>query len=522
MNKSLMHRLLLFVSALLLIATHLQAADYISNITLQKGERWWGVFVAGGPAMPLTEGFDRIDLATYTQQQTTPFLVSNRGRYIWSAQPFAISFTGDSFLIESPHEKIEAVSAGKSLREAYLVCCHKNFPPEGKVPAEEFVRAPVYDTGVELGFDATGAELLAYADQILSEGYPAGTLVISSGWQSSPGQFQPNQALYGNLEEVIRTLHDKGFKVMLAISPFVSGDGPMYRRYRGTQNAFLYDERGKLIQAEWKGGYSALYDLTNPEVTTYIQTQISALTQQYGVDGFLFDCGGALSYMNRARGGVSEYWNQWISLGEGNELIQYTLSRGAALSPYIRNIQPDVTFDWNYLHHAVEDLLTANLLAYPYTTLSINLTPAQQEQLPAELWLRYVQLSSLLPVMNIGFAPWKMQDKRLAEACKAAMAERTRLSDYYANLIKESARTAEPILRHMEYAFPRNGFTDCDDQFMLGSKYLVAPILSPGDSREVRFPRGKWQASNGKIYRGPLVAVVKAEPNKMLIFELIK
>lgn len=37
------------------------------------------------------------------------------------------------------------------------------------------------------------------------------------------------------------------------------------------------------------------------------------------------------------------------------------------------------------------------------------------------------------------------------------------------------AKTGEPIIRHMEYAFPHQGFVDCRDQFMLGDKYLVAP-----------------------------------------------
>ena len=41
-----------------------------------------------------------------------------------------------------------------------------------------------------------------------------------------------------------------------------------------------------------------------------------------------------------------------------------------------------------------------------------------------------------------------------------------------------SAKTGEPIIRHMEYAFPHQGFVDCKDQFMLGDRYLVAPVLT--------------------------------------------
>ena len=118
-------------------------------------------------------------------------MVSNRGRYVWSAEPFSITYTGDSFLIESSAGEVKAVSAGRTLREAYLVCCHKNFPPGGNAPSPELMTAPVYDPFLELGFEATETALCDYADQILKAGYPAGTLVVPAGWQSSIGSNEP-------------------------------------------------------------------------------------------------------------------------------------------------------------------------------------------------------------------------------------------------------------------------------------------------------------------------------------------
>ena len=100
-----------------------------------------------------------------------------------------------------------------------------------------------------------------------------------------------------------------------------------------------------------------------------------------------------------------------------------------------------------------------------------------------------MQLASLLPVPAIGMAPWRITDPQIARQCRDALEIRGKLGGYYAALAAESSRTAEPLVRHMEYEFPRNGFTDCNDQFMIGSKYLVAPLLgergpcvSPGAS----------------------------------------
>ncbi|MFQ8803988.1 MAG: hypothetical protein ACLR8Y_01205 [Alistipes indistinctus] len=79
----------------------LLGADFTSRIDLLKGEKWWGVFIAGGRPMPFDAPFQKIDLSQ-GRGQKTPFMVSNRGRYVWSAEPFSITYTGDSFLIESP------------------------------------------------------------------------------------------------------------------------------------------------------------------------------------------------------------------------------------------------------------------------------------------------------------------------------------------------------------------------------------------------------------------------------------
>ena len=71
-------------------------------------------------------------------------------------------------------------------------------------------------------------------------------------------------------------------------------------------------------------------------------------------------------------------------------------------------------------------------------------------------------------------------------------------------LVEESERTGEPILRNMEYNYPHRGYEKIIDQFMLGDRYLVAPVLEKGvTKREVVFPDGKWEdTSDGKVYSG--------------------
>ena len=70
-------------------------------------------------------------------------------------------------------------------------------------------------------------------------------------------------------------------------------------------------------------------------------------------------------------------------------------------------------------------------------------------------------------------------------------------------LVREAAVSGEPILRHMEYEFPHCRYEEINDQYLLGSDILVAPVLEQGMvKRQVVLPDGKWEFCNGEIFDG--------------------
>lgn len=524
MNK-LPYRKIFGAIVVLLLICETTLAQYNTKIDILKGEKWWGVFVGGDQLMPLEEPFPQTDLSVWTRSNAVPFLVSSRGRYIWSKTPFKIEFTGDTFLIDSPMEEVEAITGGKTLREAYLVCCHKNFARDendDKTPAPEFFTAPVYDLRAIMPFGISADEIRNYIQTILTAGYPAGTLIIPSGWQSTIGSFTPDLSLYGNFDSLVEDIHARGFRIMLTVTPFVSGDGPIYRAYRNS-NAFVKLSDGRTAMAEWAGGYSAFYDITRDNVFSMLHDHLVALHDSLNVDGYLFDSKDALPYARFAYAGAAEFLKKWSELGLGFPLCEYTICSSKGFVPYLHDLQINRGLDWSFLKQAVSNIMTANLLGYPYSTVSIDpRMPADSLLANPTLLLRYFQLSIALPVTVINFAPWAANDPAIAAQCKTAFAQREKIGVYYNQLIQESIRTGEPIVRHMEYEFPRNGFTDCNDQFMIGSKYLVAPLLEASNSRTVRFPRGIWISPKGERIKGPVVKPFTSEQGEILIFESAK
>lgn len=72
------------------------------------------------------------------------------------------------------------------------------------------------------------------------------------------------------------------------------------------------------------------------------------------------------------------------------------------------------------------------------------------------------------------------------------------------DLVKECDFLGEPMVRNFEYEFPGKGYDEIKDQFMLGNKIMVTPVVEKGQrSRDVIFSKGKWQGDYGKTIKGP-------------------
>ena len=56
------------------------------------------------------------------------------------------------------------------------------------------------------------------------------------------------------------------------------------------------------------------------------------------------------------------------------------------------------------------------------------------------------------------------------------------------------------IARTMEYEFPHAGFAKPMTQFMLGPKWLVAPVTAEDDAVTVELPAGRWTDDLGTVH----------------------
>ena len=507
--------------------------EYESIIAFEQDEYWWGGVVGYGSQMPYIKPVNEFNLALQNQNnQVVPLFLSNKGRYVWSEFPFKFRIEDKSLIITSEYEEIAVNKAGTTLKSAYLTACRKHFPASGVLPDPLFFSTPQYNTWIELVYNQNQQDILKYAQSIIDNGFPPGVLMIDDNWQKYYGNFEFKTDRFPDPKGMIDELHAMGFKVMLWVCPFVSADSPEYRELSSKQ--YLIKKKGSKTPAiiHWWNGQSACFDLTNPEAYDYYVSALKKMQSVYGIDGFKLDAGDNSfydpkyidSYKKNALS--TDHTLSWAKIGLEFPFNEYRAGWKMGGQALVQRLG-DKNYSWkNGVQLLIPEMLAAGLMGYSYTCPDMigggqygSFLNIESDKFDQNLIVRSAQVHALMPMMQFSVAPWRILNKDNLETVKQAALLHKQFGDYIIDLAKESSVTGEPIVRHMEYVFPDQNFAECKDQFMLGDKYLVAPVLTPENSRSIKLPKGKWKDDEGKIYKGGQTITMNIPLNRLVYFE---
>jgi len=511
---------------------------FTDSITIEKGEAWFGAAVDEGVAMPFESGYQLNLYGNIKGNQAAPLLLSTNGRFLWSYEPFQFSISGNQLVVHSI-EKIAVVKSGNSLADAYQAASKQYFPPSGKLPDTLLLSRPQYNTWIELTYNQNQEDVLKYANAIVKNGLPPGVLMIDDNWAPYYGQWTFRKDRFPDAKKMIAELHAAGFKVMVWVCPFISPDTEEFR-YLLQKKALLLENHGDttltwqdakdpaLIQ--WWNGYSAELDFTNPESVKWFSAQLQELQTEFGVDGFKLDAGdpeyypaNAVSYKKVTPNEQSELWGQF---GLQFPLNEYRAMWKRGGEPLVERLR-DKMHTWEDLQKLIPNLTAAGLLGYPFACPDMIGGGEFQsfqghDQLDEDLVVRSAQVHALMPMMQFSAAPWRVLDSNHFVAVKKAIALRMQFTPYIMQLAHEAAQTGIPVARTMEYVFPHQGFARTKDQFMLGDKILVAPMIKKGEQRTIKFPKGRWRGEDGVIVKGPSTKSMTVPIDRLLWFEQVK
>lgn len=518
------------------VISYSQTSNEILTIDLSPGEKIWSGAIAEGHNMPFSGNYQFNFYANTSENQLQPLLISNKGLYVWSEDPYAFEIKNDKLIITHSYHSVKTGRNGQSLAEVRNYVSRSFFPPSGNIPDSLLFTRPQYNTWIELGFHQNQADILKYARSIISNGLPAGVLMIDDTWQEDYGVWNFHPGRFPDPKGMMEELHRLGFKIMLWVCPFVSADQQLLYHTLRKKKAFMMERLSDTdtwetavqpIMITWWNGVSAELDFSNPVATKWFNDQLDMLVKDYGVDGFKFDAADLWFYPANALSmtplSPNEQCGLYAQFGLRFPLNEYRACWKMAGQPLAQRLL-DKKHSWDDLQLLIPNMIGEGLAGYTFSCPDMiggGLISSFEnlESVNQDLIVRSAQCHSLMPMMQFSVAPWRVLNKEHFEAVKKSVELRMKFVPYFMQLVRKSGQTGAPILSNLEYNYPGQGFEMVRDQFMMGNYLLVAPMVKPGYSRTVVLPKGKWKADDGKIYKGGQSYTIAVPLDRLPYFE---
>ena len=493
------------------------------SFALDSGGHWYGGDVTLGHVWPLESGSVERDPFLSDSNQTTPLWLASSGGGVFmkTYQPlgFSINRNGDGLL--RVHRRNSSVVeydilAGANIVEGYRAFIDLAGKPS-VVPPREYFAEPIFNTWIEFGTAVTQKDVEDYAHKVKDSGFPSTILMVDDGWATHYGDHTFNPEKFPNPKAMMDELHRLGFKLIIWVVPFIEKDAVNYGI--ALEKGYLVMAPGgkEPAMARWWNGLAAMVDLSNPAAYQWFLEELISLQRNYGVDGFKLDAGDAkflpedaVSFGNMT---TNQYTDLYARLGRHFAVNEYRVSWLAQPWGLVQRLR-DKSSTWNLhdgLGAVVPHGLTESLIGYPYFCpdiigggLDASFKDPNFKGIDEELFVRWTQASALMPMMQFSYAPWRIKPEAEKIALKYSRLHLD-LAGYIYTLAHRASVDGTPIVQPLFFRNPEDENTYAiRDQFLLGDRFLVAPVLTKGaTARDVYLPAGLWKDFwSEKIYEG--------------------
>jgi alpha-glucosidase len=425
-------------------------------------------------------------------------------------------------------------------------------------------RVPAWSVGfaqTAMGLaDAPDAQhqLDQFIDTARSHGVPISSFHYGSGYSTGAGSkgkqryvFTWNQLKFPDPKTLNAKFNANGMRLVANIKPCLLNDHPAYESMKVAGGFITNAKTGKpIIEPYWDGMGSHL-DFTNHASIEWWQKNLKAQVLDYGIDvGWNDNNEYAILDDDAVSGGFgtpiamhrSKPLHSMLMTRATYEAQQdtsqpiYTVSRAGSpgIQRYAQTWSGDNTTSWRTLKWNIRTGLQMSLSGMFNIGHDVG---GFYGPIPSpELFLRWVQACSLNPrmVMNswktgasgehFSNVPWMHPE--VTKDVIAAIELRYKLMPYLLECFERASANHEPIIRPTFYDFPNDEecFKDSDD-FMLGSQYLVAPVVEEGArTRRVYLPKlpvgQAWREfATGQVFASGQYHTVDAPLAKLPLFK---
>lgn len=485
-------------------ATGLSVGEMIYGL----GEQF-GPFVKNGQSIDMwnEDGGTSSELA----YKNVPFYLSNRGYGIFVNHPERVSFEIGTERVEKtafsvPGEGLDFYYfGGGTMKKALSLYTELTGKPA--LPPE-WSFGLWLSTSFVTNYDE--ATVMNTIEAMEKEGIPISVFHFDCFWMQGYHwcNFLWDKEVFPDARGMLSRIHDKGIKVCVWINPYIAQASELFAE-GAEKGYFLHKENGDVWQWDkWQAGM-AIVDFTNPEAKAWYQEKLTALLEM-GVDCFKTDFGERIPDKNvryfdgsdpkKMHNFYSYLYNETvyetIKRVKGEEdAVVFARSGTSGGQKFPVHWGGDCFARYESMAESLRGGLSLTMSGYGYWSHDIGGFEDTSTPDVYKRWVAFGLLSSHSRLHGSGSyrVPW-LYDDEATKVLRHFVLVKQKLLPYLLEKAKENHETGIPLVRAMVLEFPEDpvcGFLD--RQYMLGDRYLVAPVMDETGEVTYYLPQGQWK-----------------------------
>ncbi len=503
-----------------------------------------------------------LELAHRNSQASVPFYISSLGYgFLWHNPAIgSVSFGANrtTWHAEATKQLDYWITAGDTPAEiSYAYAKATGFAPEMPEYGLGFWQCKLRYWNQE--------QLLEVAREYKRRGLKIDVIVCDFFHWPKMGDYRFDPEFFPDPAAMVKELNDMGIELMVSVWPQVSLTSENYDEMQ-QQGLLVRAEYGEQVGMRFVED-SMIFDPTNPRARDYVWKKIKQNYFDYGIRIFWLDCA-------EPEYGTYEFQNYRYHMGTnlqiGNIYPQayartfYDGMREAGVENPVNLLRcawagsqrygalvwsGDIMSEWAYLRRQICAGINMGCAGIPWWTTDIGGFKDGWPEKPEfrELLVRWFQWGCYCPVMRLHGdrqpaepvyrkdgtqvlysgsvnEVWSFGEEAYPILVKY-MERRESMRPYVRELMHEAHEKGTPVMRGMFYEFPADpACVGIKDQYMLGSRCLVAPVMEAGArSRKLYLPAGSsWRnVDTGETFGGGQWIDAPAPLDVIPVFERI-
>ncbi len=350
-----------------------------------------------------------------------------------------------------------------------------------------------------------------YIERIESLNLPQRIFYFDGYWETYVGDLVARE--HPDVKQLLEEIHDKGFRAVFWTAPYVSAAAEaaptgIERGYflRSMPGVGAEPDVPRVSGGAYTGWWGYYIDFTNPEAVAWHQARLRNLLEA-GADGFFADFGETQDIRTAvfASGDDGESAGRYYTIPyhqaiaevcqevRGNDYYLTARSAWTGLQQYAGLITGDQGTNYEFIPVVLAALQSGGLSGMPFMSHCLGGYWGDHAKGPFLRWVQFGVFGPLFSIWNQGTftEPWSFDDEEVLEVYRKYARLRMELMPHIYSYAHRAAETGLPMMQALGFAFPDDPeAANWEDQYLFGEEFLVAPVYSDDNRRDVYLPLG--------------------------------